>query len=180
MPAARLWRPLTWHARIRLNPLPCALKAALWTCEAAHCCHRRRHQPLAALSSAMPTQVEAAAPRLVWASIASFRWHEGLLRAFCLVPWKAALRACEAPHGASLVPVHQLWVWASDSPRPHPQLVYDDPLGAQGRRGFTRWCNTADSGRFLRITALGHRRPPLKRWWGRAEPVVCAAGAWRL
>ena len=67
------------------------------------------------------------------------------------VPWKAALWACEAPHGASHVPVHQLWVWAFDLPRPHPQLVYEDPrlrrVGAEPRA-------------YSAATAFSSSRPP--------------------
>ena len=55
-------------------------------------------------------------PALAWAA-------HGL----CPVPWKAAPWTCEAPHGAEHVPVHQLWVWVFQSPRSHPQLVYDEP-----------------------------------------------------
>ena len=90
MPAARLWCPLTRLARVWLNLCleGCSLDVRGRTLAHDHPKDRRR-RPLAALSSAMPTQVEAAVPRLVWASVASLRWpfFEGL---FC----SGALEGC--------------------------------------------------------------------------------------
>ena len=87
MPAARLWCPLTRLARVWLN---LCLEGCSLDVRGCPPLPPPPPRPLAALSSAMPTPVEAAAPRLVWASVASFPWHERLLRAFC----SGALEGC--------------------------------------------------------------------------------------
>ena len=129
MSATRLWSPVTRPAPFWLKPLPrnacspVADGAALGTCvrlpttataagrwlpSRGRCPHRSRPRRLGLCGDRSPA--------LAWAA-------HGL----CPVPWKAAPWTCEAPHGAEHVPVHQLWVWVFQSPRSHPQLVYDEP-----------------------------------------------------
>ena len=89
--------------------LPTAATAAgRWLPSRGRCPHRSRPRRLGLCGDRSPA--------LAWAA-------HGL----CPVPWKAAPWTCEAPHGAEHVPVHQLWVWVFQSPRSHPQLVYDEP-----------------------------------------------------
>lgn len=71
--------------------------------------------------------------------------------------------------------MHQLWVWVFRSPRPHPQLVYDEP-------GIRRIAQILVSEQWGAHTPLpGHRPPPLtagataygrERDWDRVAQVV--------
>ena len=129
MSATRLWSPVTRPAPFWLKPLPrnacspvadgaalgtcvrlptAATAAGRWLPSRGRCPHRSRPRRLGLCGDRSPA--------LAWAA-------HGL----CPVPWKAAPWTCEAPHGAEHVPVHQLWVWVFQSPRSHPQLVYDEP-----------------------------------------------------
>ena len=94
MPAARLWCPLTRLARVWLN---LCLEGCSLDVRGCPPLPPPPPRPLAALSSAVPTPVEAAAPRLVWALVASFPWHEGLLRA-CLLRCLGRLLSGRARH----------------------------------------------------------------------------------
>ena len=129
MSATRLWSPVTRPAPFWLKPLPrnacspvadgaalgtcvrlptAATAAGRWLPSRGRCPYRSRPRRLGLCGDRSPA--------LAWAA-------HGL----CPVPWKAAPWTCEAPHGAEHVPVHQLWVWVFQSPRSHPQLVYDEP-----------------------------------------------------
>jgi hypothetical protein len=66
------------------EPVALCLKGcSLGRAEAAHRCHRRRPGRWLLSRARCPALVEAAAPRFVWASIASLLWH-GLLSAYAL------------------------------------------------------------------------------------------------
>ena len=155
MSATRLWSPVTRPAPFWLKPLPrnacspvadgaalgtcvrlptAATAAGRWLPSRGRCPRRSRPRRLGLCGDRSPA--------LAWAA-------HGL----CPVPWKAAPWTCEAPHGAEHVPVHQLWVWVFQSPRSHPQLVYDEP-------GIRRIVQNTGALRAL-LTALRARTPGL-------------------